>query len=80
MQESQALDEDDDDDIGPMPVSAQDDHLQKKKKIRGKWIKNGMLMIVLEHEKTFLNTIPESDMYERSLMHRDTVNFVQVTK
>ncbi|KAI8854878.1 hypothetical protein BC829DRAFT_378736 [Chytridium lagenaria] len=57
--------DDDDDDIGPMPVS--DTTIHKKKKAR-----------VLAHEKLYLQNLPSSDMYERSLMHRDVINFVEV--
>ncbi|KAJ3110652.1 hypothetical protein HDU96_006392 [Phlyctochytrium bullatum] len=55
---------DDDDDIGPMPAPE-----QKRKKPR-----------VLAHEKLYLQNLPSSDMYERSLMHRDVVNFVEVAR
>ncbi|KAI8917525.1 hypothetical protein DFJ77DRAFT_428966 [Powellomyces hirtus] len=34
----------------------------------------------LKHESLYLENIPSADMYERSLMHRDIVNFVAVTK
>ncbi|KAI8820990.1 uncharacterized protein EV422DRAFT_496207 [Fimicolochytrium jonesii] len=33
----------------------------------------------LKYEKVFLDNLPSADMYERSLMHRDVVNFVAVT-
>ncbi|ORY51823.1 hypothetical protein BCR33DRAFT_752713 [Rhizoclosmatium globosum] len=33
---------------------------------------------VLAHESLYLDALPAADMYERSLMHRDTVNFVAV--
>ncbi|KAJ3401532.1 hypothetical protein HDV05_000392 [Chytridiales sp. JEL 0842] len=63
-------DEDDDDDVGPMPAlpDAEGDAAQRKKKAR-----------VLKHEHLYLKNLPEGDMYEKSLMHRDIVNFVQVT-
>ncbi|KAJ3328777.1 hypothetical protein HDU76_009310 [Blyttiomyces sp. JEL0837] len=35
---------------------------------------------VLEHEQLYLSNLPNADMYEKSLMHRDIVNFVEVTK
>ncbi|KAG9292622.1 hypothetical protein G9A89_006994 [Geosiphon pyriformis] len=34
----------------------------------------------LPHEKLFLQHLPSADMYERSYMHRDVLNFVAVTK
>lgn len=33
----------------------------------------------LDHEQTFLDNLPSSESYERSLMHRDNVNFVHCT-
>ena len=38
------------------------------------------LMPVLPHEKTYLEHLPDTDRYYKSFMHRDTVNFVAVTK
>lgn len=35
---------------------------------------------VLAHERLFLEHLPESDRYYKSFMHRDTVNFVTMTK
>ena len=32
------------------------------------------------HEQTYLERLPSADMYERSYMHRDVLNFVAVTK
>lgn len=34
----------------------------------------------LQHEDLFLSLLPKAEMYETSLMHRDTVNFVHITK
>jgi len=56
--------ENDSDDIGPMPEAP-----GTKKKQR-----------VLPHEKLYLDCLPSSDMYERSLMHRDVINFVKVVQ
>ncbi|TPX66944.1 hypothetical protein SpCBS45565_g04120 [Spizellomyces sp. 'palustris'] len=61
-------DDDSDDDVGPMP-EAPDISTTKKKKTR-----------VLMHERLYLDNLPSADMYERSLMHRDVVNFVAVTR
>lgn len=38
------------------------------------------LTAVLPHEKTYLEHLPDTDRYYKSFMHRDTVNFVAVTK
>ena len=35
--------------------------------------------IVLKHEQLYLSNLPESDMYEQSFMHRDTITHVVVT-
>lgn len=35
---------------------------------------------MLPHEKLYLEHLPEADRYYKSFMHRDTVNFVTVTK
>ncbi|KAJ3122259.1 hypothetical protein HK100_012066, partial [Physocladia obscura] len=61
---------DSDSDVGPMPVPEQSTSakLKKQKKPR-----------VLAHESLYLANLPQCDMYEKSLMHRDTVNFVTVT-
>jgi peptidylprolyl isomerase domain and WD repeat-containing protein 1 len=34
---------------------------------------------VLQHEAVYLGNLPDKDMYEKSLMHRDVVNFVCIT-
>ncbi|CAG8532226.1 1350_t:CDS:2 [Cetraspora pellucida] len=62
-----AEEQDDDDlDIGPSLPTADD--LPKKKKR------------VLVHEKLYLDHLPSADMYERSYMHRDVLNYIAVTK
>ncbi|ORX46991.1 peptidyl-prolyl cis-trans isomerase cyp15 [Hesseltinella vesiculosa] len=62
--------EDDDDDIGPMPMlPAEADHEVARKKKR-----------VLPHEQLYLDQLPMTDMYETSYMHRDILNHVAVTK
>ncbi|CAG8444879.1 5545_t:CDS:10 [Acaulospora morrowiae] len=58
--------EEDDVDIGPALPTAND--LPKKKKR------------VLQHEKLYLERIPSADMYERSYMHRDVLNYIAVTR
>ncbi|SAM00030.1 hypothetical protein [Absidia glauca] len=61
---------DDDDDVGPMPIlppSSDNETVRKKKR-------------VLPHEKLYLDQLPSADMYEKSYMHRDTLSYVEVTK
>jgi peptidylprolyl isomerase domain and WD repeat-containing protein 1 len=38
------------------------------------------LFVVLPHEKTYLEHLPDSQQYYKSFMHRDVVNFVVFTK
>ncbi|CAG8599667.1 27760_t:CDS:10, partial [Racocetra persica] len=57
--------DDDDLDIGPSLPTADD--VRKKKKR------------ALAHEKLYLDHLPSADMYERSYMHRDVLNYVAVT-
>lgn len=54
-----------DDDFGPMPPPSGE---VKKKKRR-----------FLPHEKLYLQALPASDRYSKSLMHRETVTFVTMT-
>ncbi|KAJ3158430.1 Peptidyl-prolyl cis-trans isomerase cyp15 [Geranomyces michiganensis] len=60
-------DDESDDDVGPMPIP--EGAPAPKRKVR-----------VLKHESLYLENLPSADMYERSLMHRDIVNFVAITK
>ncbi|KZW01557.1 peptidyl-prolyl cis-trans isomerase [Exidia glandulosa HHB12029] len=60
------VDDDDDDDIGPMPMPDTGETRKKRK--------------VLPHEKLFLDHMPSADRYSKSFMHRDTINFVTLTK
>ncbi|CAI2163147.1 3521_t:CDS:10 [Funneliformis geosporum] len=53
-------------DIGPA-LPAPDEMPKKKKR-------------VLLHERIYMERLPSADMYERSYMHRDVLNFVAVTK
>ncbi|TPX34041.1 hypothetical protein SmJEL517_g03184 [Synchytrium microbalum] len=66
----EADDEDDDADIGPMPAAAVEEEPTRKRKKQK----------TLEHESLYLANLPLITMYEKSLMHRDIVNFVEVTK
>ncbi|KAK1924722.1 peptidyl-prolyl cis-trans isomerase [Papiliotrema laurentii] len=69
------VDDSSDEEIGPMPVPAGEEsnggaNGTRKKKKRA----------VLPHEKTYLDHLPDTDRYYKSFMHRDTVNFVSVTR
>lgn len=55
---------------GPMPSNSNSaDHKHTRKKQR-----------TLQYSKLFLDNLPEAEMYETSLMHRDIVCFVKMTK
>ncbi|KAF9046595.1 peptidyl-prolyl cis-trans isomerase [Panaeolus papilionaceus] len=58
--------DDSDDDVGPMPMPAAA-AVKKKKK-------------VLPHEKLYLEHLPNADMYYKSFMHRDVINFSVMTR
>ncbi|KAG0272240.1 Peptidyl-prolyl cis-trans isomerase cyp15 [Linnemannia exigua] len=61
---------DSDDDIGPMPASAptSEETVAKKRKR------------ALPHEQLYISRMPSAEMYEKSYMHRDAINFVAVTR
>ncbi|EJD50595.1 hypothetical protein AURDEDRAFT_135422 [Auricularia subglabra TFB-10046 SS5] len=61
-------DDDSDEDIGPMPMPASEEPRKKRKGT------------MLAHEKLFLDHMPSADRYSKSFMHRDTINFVTLTK
>lgn len=60
-------DESSDDDVGPMPMPAEASSKSTKRSR------------TLQHEKLFLEHLPSASRYVKSLMHRDTINFVNVT-
>ncbi|KAI0699305.1 hypothetical protein C8T65DRAFT_581357 [Cerioporus squamosus] len=61
--------DDDEDDVGPMPMPAgQEGRLVKKKRK------------VLPHEKLYLEHLPSADRYYKSFMHRDVINFNVFTR
>ncbi|CAE6415765.1 unnamed protein product [Rhizoctonia solani] len=64
------VEDDDEDDIGPMPVpeGAPAPGAAKKKRK------------VLPHERLFLDHLPSADRYSKSFMHRDVLNYVIITK
>ncbi|KAF9348109.1 hypothetical protein BGX26_000448, partial [Mortierella sp. AD094] len=59
---------DSDDDIGPMPAAATEE-VQAKKRRKP-----------LPHEQLYISRLPSAEMYEKSYMHRDAINFIAVTK
>ncbi|GAA6019190.1 hypothetical protein JCM8202_000928 [Rhodotorula sphaerocarpa] len=61
--------ESDDDDVGPMPLPADEGAAIAAKKRK-----------TLKHEKLYLDHLPAADRYNRSLMHRDTLAHVAVTR
>ncbi|KAJ3934869.1 MAG: peptidyl-prolyl cis-trans isomerase [Lentinula lateritia] len=65
---SATFDDNDDDDLGPMPMPAGAEGVSKKKRK------------VLAHEKLYLDHLPHTEQYYKSFMHRDTINFCLVTK
>lgn len=64
----------DDDDMGPMPMPAGDGSGAAKDTERAKRRKT------LQYERLYLDQLPSADRYAKSLMHRDTINFVSVTR
>lgn len=79
--------EDDDDDIGPMPDMPGEENLVKGKK-KGKRAGRYLVAIryqahtslVLPHEKLYLEHLPSANRYYKSFMHRDQINYVTITK
>ncbi|XP_067011053.1 peptidylprolyl isomerase domain and WD repeat-containing protein 1 [Anabrus simplex] len=65
---SDSSDEDSDECIGPMPVSANTEPPKRKK------------LKVLKYEHLYLEHLPCAESYERSFMHRDVVTHILVTK
>ncbi|KAF8903137.1 hypothetical protein CPB84DRAFT_1774958 [Gymnopilus junonius] len=63
-----AIEEDSDDDVGPMPLPANASVKTKKKKK------------VLPHERLYLEHLPNTNQYFKSFMHRDVIDFCVMTK
>ncbi|KAJ3570103.1 hypothetical protein NP233_g4631 [Leucocoprinus birnbaumii] len=63
-------DEESDDDLGPMPLPAEEGNNGGKKKKRK----------VLPHERLYLEHLPNTEQYYKSFMHRDVINFSVMTK
>jgi peptidylprolyl isomerase domain and WD repeat-containing protein 1 len=53
----------------PVPVAAENGGGARKKR-----------RAVLPHEKLYLEHLPDADRYYKSFMHRDTLNYVAMTK
>ncbi|KAJ3022231.1 UNVERIFIED_CONTAM: hypothetical protein HDU68_009241 [Siphonaria sp. JEL0065] len=68
--------DDSDDDFGPMPLPDDSETADNNPNLKPAKPKKQR---VLAHESLYLDNLPLADMYERSLMHRDIVNFVAVT-
>ena len=80
------VEDDSDDDVGPMPMPEQAPAAKKKRRglskfsilnfilFADKWLK------VLPHERLYLEHLPNADQYYKSFMHRDTINFSVVTR
>ena len=77
--------EDSDDDVGPMPVPAQNLAGAKKKR-KGEWnyrVTSELyltIISVLPHERLYLEHLPSADRYYKSFMHRDVINMCIMTK
>lgn len=77
-----------DSDVGPMPLPEVENGKAGRKKRKGlfifnKYFSNCLLNncnTVLPHERLFLEHLPSADRYSKSFMHRDTINFVCITK
>ncbi len=77
--------DDEDDVIGPMPVSAE--KVAKKRKGKYRFSSESRLILnnahptaVLPFEKIYLDNLPCAEMYEKSYMHRDVITHVLSTK
>ncbi|TFK24943.1 peptidyl-prolyl cis-trans isomerase [Coprinopsis marcescibilis] len=66
LQQGDAVEDSDSDDVGPMPLPASEAAKKKRK--------------VLPHEKLYLDHLPKAEQYYKSFMHRDVLNFAIMTK
>lgn len=69
-----SVDDDSDDDFGPMPATATAVEAVEDVKLVKKARKT------LPFEKTYIDSLPSAAMYERSFMHRDLVTHISVAK
>lgn len=79
--------DDSDDDVGPMPMPAGAEGHVVKKKRKGAIVcprfggcPRPECVLVLPHEKLYLEHLPCADRYYKSFMHRDVVNFNVFTR
>jgi peptidylprolyl isomerase domain and WD repeat-containing protein 1 len=75
---SEAVDEDSDDDFGPMPAAAAP--VEAENEIENEKIVAKKPRKTLPFEKTYVESLPSGATYERSFMHRDIVTHVAVAK
>jgi len=77
--------DDSDVDVGPMPMPAGANGAFKRKR-RGRSYITGYesstyyLTLLVPQEKLYLDHLPDAEQYYKSFMHRDSLNFVVVTK
>lgn len=82
------IEDDSDDDVGPMPMPVQASAAKKKRRGNSIYHHSAFLKInftdklfqVLPHERLYLEHLPNADQYYKSFMHRDTINFSVITK
>jgi peptidylprolyl isomerase domain and WD repeat-containing protein 1 len=80
------VDEDsDDDDVGPMPMPADAPGVAKRKRkgmfsVTYRSVLYLTILLVLPHERLYLEHVPNTNQYYKSFMHRDSVNFCVMTK
>ena len=72
---AEPVDDDSDDDCGPMPASDSAAAATADGAVVSKKAKK-----VLPFEKTYIDSLPSATMYERSFMHRDLVTHISVAK
>ncbi|GAA5872288.1 hypothetical protein JCM1840_004117 [Sporobolomyces johnsonii] len=66
VQDAVGAEDEDEDDIGPLPMPAGDVPTKKRK--------------VLKHERVYLDHLPAADRYWKSFMHRDHLSQIAVTR
>lgn len=67
--------DDSDDDFGPKPATNTVAEVDNEEKVAVKKVKR-----TLPFEKTYIDSLPSANMYERSFMHRDLVTHISVAK
>ena len=74
---AEPVDDDSDDDFGPMPAASSTAEILPEVS-NEKVIKKARK--VLAFEKTYIDSLPCAQQYERSFMHRDLVTHISVAK